>query len=89
MSDTKISIVVFLPYSVNASSIWDAVHKLIINSQSFTRVRIRIRNNKTVSSLSVYEAAHTYCPTKSILISSRHNVEFMPTFSTFLKGAIA
>lgn len=30
--------------------------------------------NKTVSSYAVYEAAYTYCPTKSIIISSRHNI---------------
>lgn len=79
----------YLPYSIDASPIWDTIEKLIMNSKSFLRVKIRIRGNKTVSSLSVYESAYTYCPNRSILISSRHNIEFVPLFSTYVKGALA
>lgn len=39
-------------------------------------LRLRIRANLTVSSLSVYEAAYTYCPNSSMLITSRHNIFF-------------
>lgn len=38
-----------------------------------------MRANKTVSSLAVYEASYSYCPSKSIIISTRHNIESMST----------
>lgn len=50
----------------------------------FSRVRLLMKMSKTVSSLSVYESAYTYCPLKSIIVSSRHNVELLPTFATTL-----
>lgn len=43
-------------------------------------MRLRVRANKTVSSLSVYEAAYTYCPNSSMLVTSRHNIVFNSDF---------
>lgn len=51
---------------------------------SIFSVRLRIVHKKTVSSLSVYEAAYSYCYQHALIISSRHNIAFEPTFITQL-----
>lgn len=48
---------------------------------NLVRLRIRIRANKTVSTLAAYESVYQYCPEKSIIVTSRHNVEFRPDFA--------
>lgn len=40
-----------------------------------------MRVNKTVSSLSCYEAAYYYCPQDSIVVASRHNTIFDNEFA--------
>ena len=52
--------------------------------------RLRIRANQTVSSLSAYESAYTYCPRKSVIISTRHNiVSFAKNFLTRLSYSLS
>lgn len=53
---------------------------MLAATSQFSRLRLRIRSNKTVSSLSVYESAYTYCPASSFLVSSRRNVAISRDF---------
>jgi hypothetical protein len=48
---------------------------------NLVRFRLRIRANKTVSTLAAYESVYQYCPEKSMVVTSRHNVEFHPDFA--------
>ena len=53
----------------------------ISRKEGIIRVRLRILGNKTVSSHAVYESAYLYCPSKSVIVSSRHNIVFDQLFA--------
>ena len=75
------SLVVSMPYSFNSnSSVWSSFRHLIKLDPDFAAIRLRIWGDKSVSSLNVYEAAHTYCPNKAVIVSSRFNVRFNEQF---------
>lgn len=62
-------------------------YNLIIPYSQKYNIRLRITTNKTTSSLSVYEAAYTYCPRHAVMVTSRHNVVFYRDFIVeVLKG---
>ena len=78
---TASSVVVSAPYSFQSSfSIWDSFKHIIQLDNEFGAIRLRIWGQKSVSSLAVYEAAFTYCPTKAIIASSRFNIRYHPNF---------
>ncbi len=65
--------VVNLPYSHNNAHL---LYSAYILMQQFAniKIRLRIRANQTASSLAVYEAVYTYCPTSAVMVTSRHNI---------------
>lgn len=42
---------------------------------NITRFRVRVID-KAVSSYSVYDAVYSYCPISTLVVSSRHNIQF-------------
>ena len=79
------SLVVSMPYSFNSnSSIWNSFRYILHLDPEFAAIRLRIWADKSVSSLSVYEAAYTYCPNKAVIVSSRFNIRFKPQFHSVL-----
>lgn len=76
---SKISLIINLPYRFSHGfSYMTLAEKLATSSSKYnlTRVRLRLRSNKTVSSFSLHEAAYYYCPKNSFIVGSRHNVVF-------------
>ena len=75
------SLVVELPYSSHSTdTLWDSFKAILDNQKDLPNLRLRIWPDKAVSSLSVYEAAYTYCPKSSIIVASRFNIDFHPQF---------
>ena len=75
------SLVIELPYSFgSAESIWSAFKSILDSQSQLPNVRLRVWPNKAVSSLSVYEAAYTYCPKSATIVASRFNIDFHPDF---------
>jgi hypothetical protein len=71
--------VIYLPYNFGeAKEIFEVASYLtqLADQKIFRRVRLRIVANKTAPSHVVYDAVYSYCPMKSLVVSSRHNVKF-------------
>jgi hypothetical protein len=49
--------------------------------QKFRRVKLRIMDKKATCSHAAYEGTYVYCPKKSLITTSRHNILFLPYFS--------
>ena len=82
----QISLVIAIPYSLESvGSLWNTFLTIYKSSHKFNNIRLRITHKKAVSSLSVYEAAYTYCPNHSLIIASRFNIEFSHRISSVLK----
>ncbi len=73
----KYTIVLYLPYQYNSGNSLAAVADMLQKyKQAYPHVNIRFRimDTKAVSTHAVYESAYLYCPHKSIMVASRHNV---------------
>ena len=69
----------YLPYNFGQTEeIFNVASYLakLANQKIFRRIRLRIVANKTAPSHVVYDAVYSYCPMKSLIVSSRHNVKF-------------
>ena len=78
---TQFSLVIELPYSFSSTkTIWDAFKVILENTSEFPSVRVRIWPKKAVSSLSVYESVHSYCPSSATIVASRFNIYFHGNF---------
>ena len=79
MHSSNFSVVIGLPVTEN---IWDSFKHIINNKNSFGAVRVRLWANKTAMSLLAYESAYTYCPRKSLMVTSRFNIRFHQDFAS-------
>lgn len=64
--------------------------KTITKQDSFniSRFKLRVMNNKAVSSHAVYDAVYNYCPNQTLVVSSRHNVKFTADFIQEVYGRL-
>ena len=84
-----ISLVIQLPYNSQSSdSLWSSFQHILNNNNPFNNIRVRIWHKKAVSSLAVYESAYTYCPNRSVIVSSRFNIRFDSQFSKQVANSI-
>ncbi len=87
----NISLVVHLPYHYKDGGLLLNSAKRVYKSLEdnlVARAKVRIRANKSVSSLAVYESAYEFCPHKSLMISSRHNIQFNKTFAAQVHSSL-
>ena len=73
----KMVLVIYVGYSFDhEGSLFDVYQELIQlqESNSNIKIRLRIQHKKAVSSIAVYESAHTYCPKSSLMVTSRFHV---------------
>lgn len=90
MENKDISLVIEFPYNIHAeNSLWASFQHALKDASLFNSIRLRIWNEKAVSALSVYEAAYTYCPSSSTIVSSRFNIRFKSEFSSSVHSSLS
>lgn len=80
----SISVIVHLPYRYGkASELLAAARKIeaLKETKKLARAKLRIREDKAVSTLAAYESVYQFCPNESLIVTSRHNVEFEKGFA--------
>lgn len=92
-SSIQLSIITYLPYKFGYSRPLYEVIKYIRNaakqeSYNISRFKLKVMNNKAVSSFAVYDAVYNYCPNQTLVVSSRHNVKFVGEFIQEVYGRL-
>jgi hypothetical protein len=81
----NISIIIYIPYKFNKNEkLFNIVNKtltyILSNHFIINRIKFRIMDTKAVSSYAVYDSVYGYCPEDTMVVSSRHNVQFSRNF---------